>query len=143
MWPDTSEATSPPSHALVDLVENVGEGPCEVDVIRTPNTSHAIPAHLRHILWPDTGEAAAPLPSHAIPAHLRHILWPDAGEALPQSPPSHVLADLVENAESGSLESIFTTTWRSTLAKQQLFPSYAYDKLVATLWTTQGGRMGT
>ncbi|KAF0708061.1 hypothetical protein AaE_013369 [Aphanomyces astaci] len=65
---------SPPLHPLADLVENVWEAPREVDVLRTPS------------------------PSHAIPAHLRHILWPDAGEALPQSPPSHVLADLVENA---------------------------------------------
>ncbi|RHZ32380.1 hypothetical protein DYB31_011804 [Aphanomyces astaci] len=112
---------------------NIGGSPCEVDVIRTPNPSQAIPTLLRHILWPDTGEAAAPLSpplhpladlvenvweaprevdvlrtpslSHAIPAHLRHILWPDTGEAAaPLSPPLHLLADLVENAEGGSLE---------------------------------------
>ncbi|RHZ09083.1 hypothetical protein DYB31_005849, partial [Aphanomyces astaci] len=118
---------------------NTGGSPCEVDVIRTPNPSHAIPTHLRHILWPDTGEAAAPLSpplhpladlvenvweaqrevdvlrapslSHAIPAHLRHILWPDTGEAAsPLSPPLHPLADLVENTEGGSLECDVTGT---------------------------------
>ncbi|RHY92850.1 hypothetical protein DYB26_014648, partial [Aphanomyces astaci] len=100
---------------------NTGGSPCEVDVIRTPNPSHAIPTHLRHILWPDTGEAAAPQRevdvlrapslSHAIPAHLRHILWPDTGEAAsPLSPPLHPLADLVENTEGGSLECDVTGT---------------------------------
>ncbi|RHZ02342.1 hypothetical protein DYB37_012775 [Aphanomyces astaci] len=66
---------------------NTGGSPCEVDVIRTPNPSQAIPTLLRHILWPDTGEAAAPL-----------------------SPPLHLLADLVENAEGGSLECDVTGT---------------------------------
>ncbi|RHX99618.1 hypothetical protein DYB25_009815 [Aphanomyces astaci] len=118
---------------------NIGGSPCEVDVIRTPNPSQAIPTLLRHILWPDTGEAAAPLSpplhpladlvenvweaqrevdvlrapslSHAIPAHLRHILWPDTGEAAsPLSPPLHPLADLVENTEGGSLECDVTGT---------------------------------
>ncbi|RQM19734.1 hypothetical protein B5M09_011262 [Aphanomyces astaci] len=142
LWPDTGEAAaplSPPLHPLADLVENVWEAPREVDVLRAPSLSHAIPAHLRHILWPDTGEAASPLSpplhpladlvenvweaprevdvlrtqslSRAIPAHLRHILRPDTGEAAaPLAPPLHLLADLVENAEGGSLECDVTGT---------------------------------
>ncbi|ETV80775.1 hypothetical protein H257_06258 [Aphanomyces astaci] len=76
LWHDDAEVEeTPPSPPLLDyFMANTGGSPCEVDVIRTPNPSHAIPTHLRHILWPDTGEAAAPL-----------------------SPPLHPLTDLVEN----------------------------------------------
>ncbi|ETV67818.1 hypothetical protein H257_16055 [Aphanomyces astaci] len=175
VYEEPTDHDDTPIDPLLDyFMANAGGSPCEVDVIRTPNPSQAIPTLLRHILWPDTGEAAAPLSpplhpladlvenvweaprevdvlrtpslSHAIPAHLRHILRPYTGEAAaPLSPLLHLLADLVENAEGGSLECDVTGTssytW-STLAKQQLFPSYAFDNLVATLGTTQGGGHG-